>query len=156
MVAVPRGMTGFRLARLMCLGPRSTHKVSSPVEVDAGLLEMLLMPGASFEPGEIERLLRPADALEPAWLETLAALSRTEATRWNVGVWWNASDERPKARTLDVVDSSVGMFLVTVVPRGPHQARRIELRPVTPSQIWRLLCALVPAVEEVTEPLESA
>lgn len=153
-VAVPRGMTGFRLARLMQLGPRATHKVSSPIQIDAGLLEVLLLPGSSFEPDDVERLIRPGDDVEPAWLETLAALSGSEAIRWNAGVWWNSADERPKARTLELVDSTVGMFLVTVAPRGVHMARRVDLRPVTPSQMWRLLCALVPPGEEVSEPLD--
>ena len=153
-VAVPRGMAGFRLARLMELGPRSPHKVTGPVEIDAGLLEVLLMNGSSLEPDEVDRLLRPGDHPEPAWVESLAALSRTETTRWNAGVWWNAADERPKARTLELVDSDVGMFLVTMAPRGMGAARRVELRPTTPSQAWRLLCALVPPVDQVSEPLD--
>lgn len=152
-VAVPRGMTAFRIARLTRLGPRSPHKVGGRVEIDAGLLEVLLLSGSSLEPDEVERLLPPDDALEPAWIETLAALSRAGATRWNAGVWWNAVDERPKARTLELVDSGIGIFLVTVAPRGKRAARRIELRPVTPSQTWQLLCALIPPPGEVSEPL---
>lgn len=153
-VAVPRGMTGFRLARLMQLGPRSPHKVRAPVEIDAGLLEVLVLNGSSLEPDEVERLLRPGDDLEPAWVDTLAALSQAETTRWNVGAWWNSDDERPKARTLELVDSDVGMFLVTIAPRGKRTSRRIELRPITPTQTWQLLCALVPSIEDVSEPLE--
>ena len=153
-VAIPRGMTGFRLARLMELGPRSPHKVTGLVEIDAGLLEVLLLSGSSLEPDEVDRLLRPGDVPEPTWIESLAALSRTETTRWNAGVWWNAADEHPKARTLELVDSDAGMFLVTMAQRGMGAARRVELRPVTPSQAWRLLCALVPPGDQVSEPLD--
>ena len=153
-VVVPRGMTAFRLARLMELGPRSAHKVRGRAEIDAGLLEVLLLSGSSLEPDEVDRLLGRGDDLEPAWVESLSALSRTEATRWNLGVWWNAVDERPTARTLELVDSAAGMFLVTMAQRGKRAVRRVELRPITPSQTWQLLCALVPRAGEISEPLE--
>ncbi|MFP5352111.1 MAG: hypothetical protein ACLGIB_06075 [Actinomycetota bacterium] len=152
-VVVPRGMAAFRLARLLQLGPRPPHKVASHVQIDAGLLEVVLMAGSSLTAGEVERLLRKGDELEPAWIETLAALSRAEVARWSAGVWWNAAQERPKARTLELLDSEVGIFLVTLAPRGSHPTRRLELRPLTPSQLWRLLCAFVPPETEVSEPL---
>lgn len=149
-VVAPRAFVPATLARAVHLGPRTRSKVGEPLELDAGLLEALLTAGGALDADQIAGLLDPG---EPVWLETLAALSRGIRGRWRAGVWWNSSTEQPSARLIEIVDSDSGLFLVTTRPRGAMGTRRIELRPVSSRQVWRLLCALVPPADQVTEPL---
>lgn len=152
-VALPRSMTAFRLGHVLKLGPRPRVKVIDPVEIDDGLLEALLVPGEGWTPAAIESLLAEDDEILPEWLEILAALAGRPRARWRAGVWWNASDESPAARLLEVVESDAGSFLVTRSRRADRPFRRARLHPLTATQIWRLLCALLPAADAVAEPL---
>lgn len=152
-VAVPRGMAGFRLARLIELGPRPHVKVSEPVEMDEALLDMLLIGGAPLTAGRLVSLLSDGDEVIPEWLSLLAELSRRPVVRWRVGAWWNSSEESPRARWLEVVEAEAGSFLVTRHRRGDRRYRRIRLYPLTSTQIWCLLSALLPPGEEITGPL---
>ena len=148
-----RSLLTSQLARFVELGPRPRAKVSDTVEVDAGLLEALLGAGEPLAPSQLELLVDPLDELTPPWLEVLSILSRGPRSRWRAGVWWNSTEETPAARSLEIVDSAEGMFLVMHVARGSRRFARVRLRPVTPSQVWRLLCALVPRAEEAAGPL---
>lgn len=148
-----RSLLTSQLARFVGLGPRPRPKVGDAVDIDAGLLGALLGSGEVLAPSQLELLVDPLDGLVPAWLEVLSILSKGARTRWRVGVWWNSFEETPAARSLEIVDSDAGMFLVSHVARGGRRFARVRLRPVTPSQIWRLLCALLPPPEEVATPL---
>ena len=142
-----------QLARLVGLGPRVSDKVADPIELDLGLLEALLSGSDKLSPLQVEVLLDPTEDVVPAWVEVLSVLSAGAAVRWRVGVWWNSHDESPAARSMEVIDSGAGLFLVSQVARGPRRFARVRLHPVTPTQVWRLLCALVPRSTEVAEPL---
>ena len=148
-----RSLLTAQLARFVALGPRARAKVSDTVEVDAGLLEALLGAGERLAPSELELLVDPLDELAAPWIEVLSILSKGPRSRWRVGVWWNSFDESPAARSLEIVDSEAGMFLVSHVARGPRRFSRVQLRPVTPTQVWRLSSALLPRPEQVSEPL---
>lgn len=152
-VAIPRGMVPFRLARLVELGPRPRVKVVDPVELDEGLLETLLAAGAGLTGSQISTLLGRDDEVIPEWMGILVRLSEGRATRWRVGAWWNTTEESPVARSLEVADSEAGSFLIVRRRREGRRYRRAALYPLTSTQIWRLLCALVPAPAEVSEPL---
>lgn len=153
-VAVPRGMVAFRLARLIDLGPRPRVKVADPVELDAGLLEALLAPGPGLSASQIASLSPERVDLIPEWLALLSAVSEASATRWHAGAWWNSAEERPTARSLEVVESEAGSFLIVPRPRARGTYRRVSLYPLTSTEIWRLLCALVPSPEEIAKPLD--
>jgi hypothetical protein len=150
-----RSLLTAQLARSVGLGPRPRAKVTDPVEIDQGLLEALLCSGEPFTASQLERVIDPQDEVLPAWLEVLSATSAGIKARWRVGVWWNSFEESPEARSLEMIDSELGLFFVSHVARGTREYLRVRLRPVTPSQVWRLLCALVPGPEEVAEPLGS-
>jgi hypothetical protein len=151
-VVVPRGMVPLRLAKLIALGPRRRVKLNEPAEVDRSLLETLLSGEQSLSVAQVEGLSSDTDELIPEWAEALAALSAGKSTRWLVGVWWNAPGESPKARSLEVVEGEVGSFLISDVTRGDGTHRRVRLRPLSASAIWRLLCGLVPSQDEIAEP----
>jgi len=151
--ALPRALVPATIARAVGLGPRPRPKVVDPAEMDAGLVEVLLASGEAFDEDQVEGLVDPADDLDPAWIEVLTTLSRGIRARWRVGVWWNSAIEQPQARSLEIVDSDAGLLLITMRPRSPRGARRFELRPLSPTQVWRLLCALVPPPDQVSEPL---
>ena len=152
-VAVPRSMTAFRLAHVLKLGPRPRVKVTEPVEIDDGLLEALLVPGEGWTLAAIESLLPEGDEILPEWLEILGALADRPCARWRAGVWWNARDESPAARLLEVIESDAGSFLITRSRRPDRPFRRARLHPLTATHIWRLLCALLPPADAVDEPL---
>jgi hypothetical protein len=152
---LPRGLVPAALARIVRLGPRRRPKVTDPIEIDAGLVEALLSSGGAFTASQIEGLIDPSEELVAAWLEVLARMSEEVRARWRLGVWWNSPSERPTARLIEVVDTDGGPFLLTRRPRSSRGARRYELRPATSTQLWRLLCALLPLAEEVPEPLSS-
>lgn len=148
-----RSLLTAQLAKSVGLGPRPRAKVTDPVEIDQGLLEAVLSSGEPFTASQLERLVDPRDEVLPEWLEVLSALSARMKARWRVGVWWNSFEESPEARSLEMIDSEVGFLYVSHVGRGGRKYPRVRLRPLTPSQVWRLLCALVPGPEEVAEPL---
>lgn len=152
-VAVPKGMVAFRVARLIELAPRPRLKVTEPVELDEALLETLLVGGAPLSAGQVGSLLGDGDEVIPEWLSLLTELSRGPVVRWRVGAWWNSPEESPRARWLEVVETDCGSFLVIRHRRDDRRYRRIRLYPLTSTQIWRLLCALLPTDEEIAGPL---
>ena len=150
---VSRSLLTAQLAKSVGLGPRPRTKVTDPVELDQGLLEALLLSGEPFSASQLERLIDPRDEVLPTWLEVLSAISARTKARWRLGVWWNSFEESPEARSLEMIDSEIGFFYVSHVARGGRKYPRVRLRPLTPSQVWRLLCGLVPGPDEVAEPL---
>ena len=148
-----RSLLSSQLARLVGLGPRPRPKVTDPIEVDLGLLEALVGGAEALAPSEVEMLLDAGDEVVPAWVEVLALLSGGAQARWRIGVWWNSHEESPAARSLEVIDSKAGLFVVSHLARGPRRFARVRLHPVTPTQVWRLLSVLIPTSDEVAEPL---
>lgn len=154
-VVVPRSMTAFRLAHALKLGPRPRVKATESLEIDDGLLEALLVEGDGWSADAIESLLDPNDEVLPEWLEVLARLSGRPHARLRAGVWWNSSEESPAARLLEIVESEAGSFLITRRREEGRPFRRARLYPLTATRIWRLLCALLPPVDAVAEPLSA-
>lgn len=148
-----RSLFPSQLARFVDLGPRPRGKVVDPVELDLGLLEALVGGSESVTPDRLEMLVDPSDELVPAWVEVLSLLSEGTRSRWRVGLWWNSHDESPAARSMEIIDSKAGLFLVSHVARGPRRFARVRLHPVAPTQVWRLLSVLLPPPGEVAEPL---
>lgn len=151
-VVVPRGMVPLRLANLIALGPRPRVKLNEPAELDRSLLETLLSGEETLSLAQVDALSSETDELIPEWTEVLAALSAGKSTRWLAGAWWNAPGESPKARSLEVVEGEVGSYLVLDATRRDGPFRRVRLRPLNASAIWRLLCGLVPSQDEIAEP----
>lgn len=149
-----RSLLAGQLARVVGLGPRRRPKVTDAVEIDHGLLEAILGPG-DLSVSQLEMLTDPLDELLPSWIEVLSLMSGGLTARWRAGVWWNSVEERPEARSFEILDSGAGLFFVSQVARGSRRYRRVRLRPVTSSQVWRLLTALVPGPDQVDEPLSS-
>lgn len=152
--AVSRSMLPAQVAGLVELGPRDRPKVTDPMELDRGLLEALSAGRGAFTNAEVERLVEAEDDILPAWIEVLSGISRDRSARWRVGAWWNSERERPTARSMEILDADVGLFLIHPVFQPGQRFQRVLLRPVSPSQVWRLLCALLPRAEEVAGPLE--
>lgn len=152
-IAVPRGMVALNLARAVRLGPRERVKVDEPAELDEALLEAILGSADGWSVGAIEPLLGRDDEIVPEWLEALSRLSNEPKRRWRMGTWWNSPEESPAARLMEVVESDSGSFLVTHRREPERRYRRARLHPLTSTQLWRLLCGLVPRAEEVDRPL---
>lgn len=151
-VAVPRRMVALNLARLVELGPRERVKVGGPVDLDEGSVEALLGSADEWTRTAIESML-VEDEILPEWLEVLSALSGQPKRRWRMGAWWNSAEESPAAKLLEIVEADVGSFLLTRHREPGRPYRRSRLHPLTSTQIWRLLCALVPAPDQVERPL---
>lgn len=154
-VAVPRSLWPSYAARLVSLGPRDTPKVADPVVLAAGLLEAIAAPGQGFGISDLEALLDHEEEVPQPWLELLSSLSSLPVSRWRVGAWWNTEMESPRGRLLEVIDSQAGMVLITHPAQGTRRYRQVRLDPVNPSEVWRLLCTLLPSLDEVAEPLVS-
>lgn len=153
-VVAPRGMIGLKLAQLIELGPRPRVKVDDPLEVDEGLVEALLGADEAWRGAAIESMLLEGDEVLPEWLEVLTDLSGQPKRRWRMGAWWNSTEESPEARSLEVVEADPGSFLLTRRRDPDRRYRRLRLDPLTSTQIWRLLCALVPTREQIDRPLD--
>lgn len=152
-VAVPRGMVALSLARLVALAPRERVKVDHPVDLDEGFLAALIGSSEGWTAAAIESMLIERDEVIPEWLELLSRLSNEPKRHWRVGAWWNSAVESPAARLLEVVEADVGSFLVSHHRDPSRRYRQARLHPLTSTQLWRLLCALVPAANEVDRPL---
>lgn len=150
---VPRGMVALNLARSVDLGPRERVKVDGPLELDEGLVEAVLCSDTAWSATAIESSLREGDEILPGWAEVLAKLSAQPTRRWRMGAWWNSPEESPAARLLEVVEADAGSFLLTRRRDPNRRYPRMRMDPLTSTQIWRLLCALVPAREQIDRPL---
>ncbi len=148
-----RSLLTAQVARFVDVGPRPRPKVADPIEIDQGLLEAVLGGGQPLTASQLEMLLDARDEVLPVWLEVLSTLSARPHKRWRAGVWWNSFQETPQARSLEILDSDAGLFFIGHAARADRRYRRVRLRPVTPSQVWRLLCALIPPPNDVAEPL---
>jgi hypothetical protein len=94
----------------------------------------------TLSPGELAAALasREYDA-EPALAQTLSSLRE----HWRIEARWAPSAESAGVRTLEVIDSDVGMWLV--IPSDPT----VELWPTTPTMVFRLIAGLLPRDHEL-------
>ena len=101
--------------------------------------------------GELARVLAGRDAAEAARLagpdEQAAAaagtLIRELREHWRVEVSWDAAPGSPGMRSLEVLDTDAGVWLV--IPDGGS----VELWPSTPTMVFRLLTGLLPVDREI-------
>ncbi len=116
---VPVEFVPDALARLNALGPRPERQPASPVRFD------------------------------PALLARAVATSEHEVTRglnehWRVDAVWASGPERVARRSVEVLDTQYGLWLVTPVDG------EVELTDVRPTEVFRRLCGLLPAPTELS------
>jgi hypothetical protein len=138
-VMVPIPLLVSALVRFNDLGPRADHPHVVRIALEAADLARALATGdaaaTALEPGE------PRDAL--------AALLDDLQEHWSVTARWRPADGALGERTVEVLDTASGYWLV--VPDHPT----VELWPVTPSVVYRGLCRLVPGPREIAGGLRS-
>jgi len=129
-IAVATDLLPDVLARLMALEPRP--------RLDPGLR-------LRYSPGDLARLLAepsPVLAARGAGDPQAQAVARELVAHlhahWRIDARWPSQPARPEnTETLEVVDSHAGLWLV--VP----DATGVELRPITPTAVFRRLSALL-------------
>lgn len=138
-LAVPTSFFPARLAALVGLGPRPRPPVSGSLRLDTGVLEGLLS-GLVSGVDDVRRHVGPA--LPQAAAEALVTLGGRRRAHWRVTTWWG---EPPATRrSHEVIDApAVGFWLVERIGGD------VEVRPVTPTRLWRLLIGLLPGDDEL-------
>jgi hypothetical protein len=126
LVAIPPSLLVDALVRLNDVGPRPRP---------AG--ERLRM-----EPGTLAMALATRD---PARAPELREILEDLREHWRVSARWEPAPGALGARTLEVLDTDGGYWLV--VPDLPT----VELWPSTPTEVYRALCRLLPLTDEVAE-----
>jgi hypothetical protein len=104
-----------------------------------------------YAPGELAQALAARDAELAARRagadEQAAAAARTLVRslreHWRIVARWNPAAESPGVRTLEVLDTDAGVWLV--IPDGAS----VELWPSTPTTVFRLLTSLLPRDHEL-------
>lgn len=119
------------LVRLNDVGPRPARGGSHRIVLPAGGLADAL---ARRDPGGV--------ALEDEALRDLIATLREH---WRVVSHWDAPEGQLGGRSLEVLDTDAGYWLV--VPDGAS----VELWPVTATEVFRGLCRLFPGTDELLE-----
>lgn len=125
---VPSDFLPEALARLNDLGPRPRVEDPSSLRLPAGTLATALAAGDAAD----------ANALEPAERARLHALIAARRGHWRAEVRWTPAPDAEGARAVEVLDTSGGVWLV--VADGDD----VELRPSTPTAVFRRLAALLP------------
>jgi hypothetical protein len=123
--AIPVGYLPDALARLNDLGPRP--RIEPAVTV-------------SLDPGDLATALATRSTTEPALQPTLDGLRE----HWRIESRWQPAEGSAGIRTLEVIDSDAGMWLV--IPTDPT----VELWPTTPTMVFRLIAGLLPRDDEHT------
>lgn len=121
------------LVRLNDLGPRPVDE-SRPV--------------IALTPADLTRAVSARDTsvvpqTQADEREALGELLAGLRARWRVETHWTPPDNSPGTRSLEVLDSDAGLWLV--VPDGPS----VDLWPTTPTIVFRLLCGLLPHDQEL-------
>jgi len=115
---VPTDFVPDVLARLNDLVPRPEQQLAAPVRFDPGLLAQAVARGEH----EVTRGLRE---------------------HWRVDALWPAGPDRVARRSVEVLDTEDGLWLVT-----PMDAQ-VELEQVRPAEVFRRLCGLLPTPAEL-------
>lgn len=131
------------LARLVGLGPRPRQAVPVRLEVAEGRLDGLLRAGAAPARADVEQLL--GEQVADDVVATVGSLAATARSRWQVAVRWQPAAGSVGERTVEVIDTANGLWLLGV------EAGTLTLVPVTPTEVWRLLVRLLPRDEELTD-----
>jgi hypothetical protein len=116
---VPRDFVPDALARLNDLGPRPGGRLASPIRFAPGVLAQLV---AANSP-ELQAPVRE---------------------HWRVDAVWQLSGGEVEGRSVEVLDTSEGLWLVAPVADG-----EVELTHVRPAEVFRLLCDLLPSHAEL-------
>jgi hypothetical protein len=127
LVALPPALLVDALVRLNDVGPRPRP----PAE------RISLAPGALAE-----ALATRTAPGQPALQAILSGLRE----HWRVTARWEPAGGALGVRAVEVLDTDGGYWLV--VPDSPT----VELWPATPTEVYRLLCQVMPLTSEVAEP----
>ncbi len=134
-ITVPTQFVPDALARLVDLGPRPHPASDVRLRCSAGQLARLLAsrvlePEATTFAGRQER-------------ETIGRLLAGLKEHWRVEARWEPSPGSHGMRAAEVLDTDDGLWLVT------SEGSDVELRPTTPTAVWRLLVSLLPRDSEL-------
>ncbi len=128
------------LARLLGLGPRPRLD-AQPLTVPEPLFDRLLDPDADQRQAALPVLL--ADNEDEQVAATAQALVTGSRRAWSVQVEWQTRQDQPQQRTLKVLDTEAGLWLVEPGPTGP------AMWPATATTVWRALVLLLPRDDEL-------
>lgn len=108
---LPTDFVPEALARLNDLGPRPDARPASPLRLDPGALAQSVATGGRELGGAVRE-------------------------HWRVDALWTAPSGEVAGRSVEVLDTTEGLWLVT--PAG----EKLELSRVRPSEVFRRLCAV--------------
>jgi hypothetical protein len=116
---VPTDFVPDALARLNDLGPRPGGRLASPIRFAPGVLAQLVATNSA----ELQARVRE---------------------HWRVDALWQRPDGEVAGRSVEVLDTNEGLWLVAPVADG-----EVELTHVRPAEVFRLLCDLLPSAAEL-------
>jgi len=132
-VKVPPALMVDALVRLNDVGPRP--RPAPPVRIVAN-------------PGQLADALAARDPSrlrldDPEQARAFAALIGGLREHWRVSVRWERAEHEVVGRSLEVLDTGAGYWLVV-----PGE-QSVELMPATPTDVFRALCRVFPLASEV-------
>lgn len=129
------------LARFAFLGPRPRPR-AVPLQMPPAALEELV----SADPARWEAALPQVTGAAPAHEVATAAAALADGLRrqWQVTAHWAPAKGSSGERSLHVLDTASGLWLVETQPG------RLTVLPTTPSAVWRALVVLLPRDNELS------
>lgn len=129
------------LARFAVLGPRPRPR-AVPFQIPPAALDELV----SADPARRAAALPQVTGAAPAHEVTATATTLGDGLRrrWQVTAHWAAAKGASGERSLDVLDTTGGLWLVEA------QAGMLTVWPTTPSAVWRALVVLLPRDAELS------
>ena len=117
---VPTEFLPYVLARMNAVGPRSGRASTSL---------------ARFAPGALARALATGDH----------EVTRSLREHWRVVAMWLTEPERVARRSVEVIDTDAGLWLVAPVEG------EVDVTHARPTEVFRRLCALLPEPDELSD-----
>lgn len=142
LIAVPTGFLPDALARLNDVGPRPRIEPALRLRLAPGALAGIL---ATRDLAAAAAAVGDDDDEHEHERAAVRELVSTLREHWRVESRWDPGPESAGGRTLEVLDTGAGMWLV--VPDGSA----VELWPSTPTTVWRGLCNLLPDIGELAQ-----
>lgn len=142
LVAGPPAAAPVFAAGLVGLGPRPLPRVQGEVVIADRAVRALL-----GDPADPEAVLTAA-AVPAHWRAPLLALAASGRSTWSVQTRWMVAEGRVGRRSVGAVDGGdAGLWRYE---RRAVDGRDLAwMRPVRAREVWRELCALLPAEEEL-------
>jgi hypothetical protein len=129
-----------QLARIVGLGPRLRATAVRPVELDTDLLDELTAADPGRRSHAVQRVMgrRPEEARS-----IVRRLATGFRARWEVVVRWRPAPGSSGQRAMHVIDAESILWAVEPGETG------LLVGPTTPTDLWRLLVALLPRDQEL-------